>query len=89
MEDGIEREQLYSMENNTKREQLNSMEEIEKNKCIYVYIPDNSDWKNYIIIKDKLKANEYSKNKNCRVEIFNQIEEGIYKPFCCYYKTCE
>ena len=50
MEDGIEREQLYSMENNTKREQLNSMEEIEKNKCIYVYIPDNSDWKNYIII---------------------------------------
>ena len=77
------------MEDGIEREQLNSMEEIEKNKYIYIYMPDNSDWENYIIIKNKLKAIEYSKNKKCRVEIFNQTEEGIYKPIYRYYKNGE
>jgi poly-D-alanine transfer protein DltD len=77
------------MEDGIEREQPNLMEEIEKNKYIYVYIPDNSDWEDYIIIKNKLKAIEYSKIKKCRIEIFNETEEGIYKPLYRYYKNGE
>jgi hypothetical protein len=77
------------MEDGIEREQLSIIDKIEKNKDIYIYLPDNSDLKDYIIIKDKLKAIEYSKTKNCRVEIFNQTEEGIYKPIYSYYKNGE
>jgi poly-D-alanine transfer protein DltD len=77
------------MEDGIEREQLTIIDKIEKNKHIYIYIPDNSDWEDYIIIKDKLKAIEYSKINKCRVEIFNQTEEGIYKPIYRYYKNGE
>jgi hypothetical protein len=75
------------MEDQIERETLFFIDEIERKKYIYIYISDNSEWKEYVIIRDKYKAIEYSKNKNGRVEIFNQIEENIYKPLSRYYKN--
>jgi hypothetical protein len=75
------------MEDQIEREHFFFMDEIERKKYIYIYISDNSTWEDYVIIKDKHKAIEYSKNKNGRVEIFHQVEETIYKPLCRYYKN--
>ena len=79
MEDGIE--QNINLSEITKN--------IQKNNFIYLFIKDNSDWKDYTIITNKNKAIEYSKIKDCRVEIFTKNEEENYKPTFCYYKNGE
>lgn len=78
MEDGIE-------------QNINLSETIKKNNnnFIYLFIKDNSDWEDYIIITSKNKAVEYSKIKNCRIEIFTKNEEENYEPTFCYYKNGE
>lgn len=77
------------MEDQIEREQFCFIDEIEGKKYIYIYISDNSNWENYIIIRDKLKAIEYSKKYNCKIEIFSQIEDGIFTPHYKYYKNGE
>jgi hypothetical protein len=79
MEDGIERN-------------INSFDTIKKIKeikFIYLFVKDHSDWEDSIIINDKNAAIEYSKIKKCRIEIFAENEEGIYKPTFRYYKDGE
>jgi|LakMenE18May11ns_1017448.scaffolds.fasta_scaffold7257904_1 hypothetical protein len=84
MEDGIE-QNIHSLKiKNTK-----NIENIENNQFIYLFIKDNSDWEDYIIITNKNKAIEYSNNNNCRVEIFTENKEGNYEPTFCYYKNGE
>ena len=77
------------MEDQIEREQFCFIDEIERKKYIYIYISDNSNWNDYIIIRDKIKAIEYSKKYNCKIEIFSQIEDGIFKPLHKYYKNGE
>jgi hypothetical protein len=51
---------------------------------IYVYLPQNID-ENITIMHDKYKAIEYSKEKNCKVEIFEKEIKGFYRPLNEFY----
>ena len=67
MEDGLERSTI--------------MYNIEKDiKYIYAFMPEPFSWKNCIIFSNKSTAIEYSKEKNCSIEIFIELDEGVYKP---------
>jgi hypothetical protein len=78
MEDGIEQ--------NINIDTTKSKNLIKNNNLIYLFVKDHSDWEDSIIINDKDKAIEYSTIKKCRIEIFAENEEGIYKPTYRYYK---
>jgi hypothetical protein len=71
MEDGIEtyRVNIFNMYNKEKLEK--------KKDLIYVYTPD---YGNVIIIHNKKKAIEYSKEASCKICIFEKEIKSFYKP---------
>ena len=69
MEDGIE--------NN--RSTLYDRMELEK-KFLYVYIPVNSEWCDYILLHEREKALDLvKKNDGGKIEVFLQNFDGQYK----------
>ena len=61
-----------------------NMEKDDYKKYIYVYSPQNIG-EDIIIIHDKNKAIGYSKEKNCKVEIFEKEIKGFYRPLNQFY----
>jgi poly-D-alanine transfer protein DltD len=49
------------------------------NKFLYVYIPENGTWKDYILLHDRKKALEMCKKNNGIVQVFLLNDEKIYK----------
>jgi hypothetical protein len=67
MEDGIERsENLFYEKNNA-----STVENNEKN-FLYVYIPENGEWEDFIIRNNREKAAKLLNNKSGRVEIYQK-----------------
>ena len=77
MEDGIE----------TYKSMLLNEQEFKEYNYVYIFIPLISNLENYKIFIDKNKAIEYSEKNNCKVEIFLEIEDGVYRPTNKYYEN--
>lgn len=82
MEDGIERSTInYDYKNHSKKKEYVKDTEI---KYVYIFLPSNG---NYIIFFDKEKAVDYSQKNSCRVDIFTETENNVYKRTKDYYKN--
>jgi hypothetical protein len=80
MEDGIERSTInYDCKNHSKKNEYVKDKEI---KYVYIFLPSNG---NYIIFFDKEKAIDYSQKNSCRVDIFTETENNVYKRKKDYY----
>lgn len=66
MEDGIEANKSMLIEN------------IE-NKFLYVYIPENGTWNDYILLHDRKKATEIGQKNKGMVQVFILNKENIYQ----------
>jgi hypothetical protein len=75
MEDGIERSENIFYEKNNESTVKNN----EKN-FLYVYIPENGLWEDFIITNNREKAVKLLNNKSGRVEIFKKNFFELYKP---------
>jgi len=83
MEDGIERSILNLHTNKTNKEVI---EEI--NDLLYVYIPEEGEWEDFIITNNKEKAAKLIKKNNGRIEIFKKDFNDVYKPmYKCFSVT--
>jgi poly-D-alanine transfer protein DltD len=76
MEDGIERNQFFLMKTNPLEVKNN------ENDLLYVYIPKNGNWEDFIITSNREKAIKLLNNNNSggRVEIFKKNFFELYKP---------
>jgi len=77
MEDGIE----------TYKSILLNEQEVKEYNYVYIFIPLIGNLENYRIFINKNKAIEYSEKNKCRVEIFLEIEDGVYIPTNKYYEN--
>ena len=75
MEDGIERNLNIFYEKNS----TSKIKNIEK-QFLYVYIPINGEWEDFIITNNREKAINLLNNKSGRVEIFKKDFFELYKP---------
>ena len=84
MEDGIERSVHFLNEKNDA-----SIVKNDENRFLYVYIPINGDWEDFIITNNREKAINLLNNKSGRVEIFKKNSFEFYKPThdCLYTHT--
>jgi hypothetical protein len=74
MEDGIETYRVSIFNNfNTNKEKV----KIDEKEFIYIYTPEYGD---IVIIHNKKKAIEYSKEMNCKISIFEKEIKCFYKP---------
>ena len=90
MKDGIEKNSysLYASqiikEKPKKQENPEKPEKQEKSVSIkdylYIYIPKNGDWEDFIITDNSEKAMDMIKKNNGRIEIFKKDFTGLYKP---------
>jgi hypothetical protein len=82
MEDGIERN-TFTLDKREKFQNLNISCEKKINEYLgnylYIYIPQNSKWEDFIITTDKEKATQLL-TKDGRIEIFKKDSLGLYKP---------
>ena len=81
MEDGIESSMftLYEFDSIIAKKK-----ELDGCSCLYTYKQHNGE---IIIIANKDKAIEYSKDNNCFVEIFTEKEKEVYITTNCFYKN--
>ena len=83
MEDGIERSSLNLDTNEMNKKVIEHI-----NDYLYIYIPKNGDWEDFIITNNREKAIQLKKNNNCRIEIFKKDFYGLYKPsYDCLFVT--
>jgi hypothetical protein len=78
MEDGIERNLNFFTEKSNEVRIKNN-----ENNLLYVYIPKNGEWEDFIITSNKEKAIKLLNNNNNsggRVEIFKKNFFELYKP---------
>jgi hypothetical protein len=75
MEDGIERSENFFYEKNNESTVKNN-----ENNFLYVYIPENGLWEDFIITNNREKAVKLLNNKSGRVEIFKKNFFELYKP---------
>jgi len=61
-----------------------NMEKEDHKNYIYVFLPQYIE-ENIIIMHDKNKAIEYSREKNCKVEVFEKEIKGFYRPLNEFY----
>ena len=84
MEDGIERNlNFFTEKSNEVRIKNNENNENNENNLLYVYIPKNGEWEDFIITNNREKAIKLLNNNNNsggRVEIFQKIFFELCKP---------